>query len=325
MRSPGERPPILEAVPNFSEGRASGTIRALAAAAGPVLLDRHSDRDHHRTVLTLAGSVETLRAAALALFEVARTRMDLRRHRGEHPRVGSLDVFPVVPLFGMPMGEAVALTRELAREYARQGIPVFLYGKAHRKGRPLPRIRRGGLTGLADRLARGRIRPDYGPRRLHRSAGAACFGARDILIAFNVNLGERPSGVARRIAKRIRSSGGGLPALRAIAVRKRLRNGEVPQVSMNLLDWHRTSISDAYAAVRDGARAAGSRIVSSEIVGLIPEAAAWQGMEEDLRLIRPARTIEDALGSGSSRPPERARPGAEGRTATTPSFRTDRC
>ncbi len=289
---------LLEAVPNFSEGRSATTVDALVAAAGSVLLDRHADADHHRSVLTLAGTTAELRRAAPRLFEAARRHIDLRGHRGEHPRVGALDVFPVIPLAGATMDEAAQLARDLGRELAQSGVPVFLYGAAHPGRRPLPAIRRGGRRGLARRLARGRLRPDYGPPALHPTMGAACFGAREILIAFNVNLVGDTSRVAWSIAHAIRSQGGGLPALRAIGVS---RSGGT-QVSMNLLDWRRTSLKRAYAAVRRRAEAAGAGVLDSEIVGLIPEAAGWSGMEHDLRLEAPVRTIEGALAGRPGEP-----------------------
>ena len=168
---------LLEAVPNFSEGRSRETIGRLVEAAGPLLLDVHADSSHHRSVLTLAGKARELRSAALALIETALLRIDLRRHQGEHPRIGALDVLPIVPLGGAAMEDAVHLARSLAREIGAAGsIPVFLYGEAEPDGRPLPQIRRGGLRGLGERLARGAIRPDYGPPALHPTAAGSVSG-----------------------------------------------------------------------------------------------------------------------------------------------------
>ena len=286
---------LLEAVPNFSEGRSSGTIRTLTEAAGPLLLDAHSDRSHHRTVLTLAGSACALRPAALRLFGAALSGIELTRHRGEHPRVGVLDVLPIVPLAGATMDDAARLARSLGREIAGLAdVPVFLYGEAEPGRRPLPEIRRGGAPGLAARLAAGGFRPDYGPPRLHPSAGAVCVGARKPLIAFNVNLATDDIGAARRIARRVRASGGGLPSLRAIGVRQREPDsGRVcAQVSMNLLDWRRTPLAEVSARVRCEAKAEGTHVLFSEIVGLVPAAAAWAGMETELALRKPTRTIE---------------------------------
>lgn len=298
-------PPALVAVPNLSEGRDEGRIGALVRAVGGALLDRHSDASHHRTVLTLAGSPEQLREAALRLFRTALDELDLRGHRGEHPRIGALDVLPVVPLPQAAMGDAAALARRLGEEIAGTpagGIPVFLYGAAG-GGAELPEIRRGGLGGLAARLADGRIEPDFGPRRLHPTAGAVAVGARPPLIAFNVDLDTDRAATARRIAARIRESApGGLPAVRALGV----RNRERAQVSMNLLDFRRTSLADAFDRVRREAEQAGAAVAGSEIVGLPPKAALPPDAAADLRLAAAPRALETALeaaGIGGPDPP----------------------
>ncbi|MCY3745952.1 MAG: glutamate formimidoyltransferase [Acidobacteria bacterium] len=286
---------LLEAVPNFSEGRSQPTLRRLVEAAGPPLLDLHADASHHRSVLTLAGSASQLRSSARSLFETAVRRIDLRRHRGEHPRIGALDVLPIVPLGGTTMDRAVRLAISLAEEIGSDhSVPVFLYGEAEPGRRTLPQIRRGGLRGLADRLARGEIRSDYGPPSLHPSAGGIAVGARRPLIAFNVNLETSDAGIARAIAGRIRTSAGGLPALRALGVQQAdpASRRVLAQVSMNLLDWRRTSLADAFRRVLAEAGAAGTGVVHSEIVGLVPRAATWPGMEMEIALREPARTIE---------------------------------
>ena len=174
---------------------------------------------------------------------------------------------------------------------------MFLYGAASRTGRSLPDLRRGGLPGLAARLAAGEIVPDYGPPRLHPTAGAVAVGARGPLLAFNVDLDSDRVDAARRIARTIRESGGGLPALRALGVRRADRDGAGPraQVSMNLPDFRRTSLREAFEAVRREAEALGVGVAGSEIVGLPPAAALWPGMERDLLLPRPPRSLETAL------------------------------
>lgn len=286
---------LLEAVPNFSEGRSAQTLRLLVEAAGRPLLDTHADPSHHRSVLTLAGSAPELRSSALSLLEVAIRRIDLRRHRGEHPRIGALDVLPIVPLRESGMKAAVHLACSLAEEIGgAHSVPVFLYGEAEPNRRPLPQIRQGGLRGLANRLARGEIRSDYGPAALHPSAGGVAVGARQPLIAFNVNLDTSDVETARGIAGRIRTSGGGLPALRAIGVRQDdpANRRVLAQVSMNLLDWRRTSLAEVFRRVLSEAGAAGTGVVHSEIVGLVPRAATWPGMEMEIALREPARTIE---------------------------------
>ena len=297
---------LLEAVPNFSEGRSRPTLGRLVEAAGRPLLDLHADASHHRSVLTLAGSASQLRSSARSLFETAVRCIDLRRHRGEHPRIGALDVLPIVPLGETTMERAVRLAVALAEEIgAAQSVPVFLYGEAEPGRRTLPQIRRGGLRGLADRLARGEIRPDYGPPGLHPSAGGIAVGARRPLVAFNVNLDTSDAGIARAIAGRIRTSAGGLPALRALGVEQAdPASGRVlAQVSMNLLDWRRTSLADAFRRVLAEAGAAGTGVVHSEIVGLVPRAATWPGMEMEIALREPARTIEGVYAARAVEPP----------------------
>ena len=297
---------LLEAVPNFSEGRSRQTLRHLAAAAGRPLLDLHADPSHHRSVLTLAGSASQLRSSARSLFETAVRRIDLRRHRGEHPRIGALDVLPIIPLGETPMERAVRLAVSLAEEIgAGHAVPVFLYGEAEPGRRTLPQIRRGGLCGLADRLTRGEIRSDYGPAALHPSAGGIAVGARRPLIAFNVNLDTSDAGIARAIAGRIRTSAGGLPALRALGVRQAdpVSRRVLAQVSMNLLDWRRTSLADVFRRVLLEAGAAGTGVVHSEIVGLVPRGATWPGMEMAIALREPARTIEGVYAARSPEQP----------------------
>ncbi len=289
------REALFEAVPNFSEGRSRDTLDRLVTAAGRPLLDLHADPSHHRSVFTLAAGSSELRSSCIALFQTATRHIDLRGHHGEHPRIGALDVLPIVPLGETAMEEAVQLALSLAEEIGKaESVPVFLYGEADPNRRPLPRIRRGGVRGLANRLANGEVRTDYGPQALHPAAGGVCVGARLPLIAFNVNLDTEEVATARAIAGRMRTSGGGLPALRAIGVRQRdpVRRRVLAQVSMNLLDWRQTSLGDAFQRVLKEAGAAGTGVVHSEIVGLVPSAATWAGMEMELALREPARTIE---------------------------------
>lgn len=302
----GNNPPapeaLFEVVPNFSEGRCEKTLELLSEAAGRSLLDVHADASHHRSVLTLAGSTGGLRASALSLFEIALRHIDLRGHHGEHPRIGALDVLPFVPLGKATMEQAVRLALSVARDIgATDSVPVFLYGDADPNRRPLPRIRRGGLPGLTNRLARSEIRSDFGPQRLHPSAGGIAVGAREPLIAFNVNLDTPNVETAHAIARRIRTSSGGLPALRAIGIRQEdpVSRRVLAQVSMNLLDWRQTSLADAFQRVLDAAGAAHTGVVHSEIVGLVPRAATWDGMEMDIALREPIRTIEGVYAAHS--------------------------
>jgi glutamate formiminotransferase len=269
--------PLLECVPNVSEGRSPTVIERLARAVrgpGVHLLDRSSDPDHHRTVLTLAGEPDALHGGLLRLYDAALATLDLTVHRGVHPRVGAVDVVPFVPLGAEPMATAVAAARRLGEEVgARFGIPVFLYEEAATRAhtRSLAEIRRGGCDRLAERLADPAWAPDFGPARLHPTAGATVVGARFFLIAFNAVLTTAEVEVARTIARAVRESGGGLPALRAIGVLLASRGRA--QVSMNLLDYRRTSLPAALERVRREAAALGVGVEETELVGLAPEAA----------------------------------------------------
>jgi glutamate formiminotransferase len=290
----------LECVPNVSEGRRPQVVARLAAAAssppGVRLLDVSSDPDHNRSVLTLAGEPEGLHQGLLALYEAALADIDLTRHQGVHPRVGAVDVAPFVPLGDTPMAAAVAAARRLAPEVARRfGLPVYLYERA--AGRPertaLSEIRRGGFEGLAGKLADPAWAPDFGPSRVHPTAGATVIGARFFLIAFNAVLATADVAAARAIARRVRESGGGLPAVRAMGVH--LASRGLAQVSMNLVDYRRTPVARALEMVETEAAALGTRVVETEIVGLVPEAAVRGVAWEALKLPGPAATLEERL------------------------------
>jgi glutamate formiminotransferase len=299
--------PPLESVPNVSEGRRAEVVARLAAAAasppGVRRLDLSSDPDHNRSVLTLAGGAEELHQGLLALYEAAVAGLDLGAHRGVHPRLGAVDVVPFIPLGDTPMAAAVAAAERLGREVAaRFGIPVYLYEQAARvpERTSLAAIRRGGFEGLAAKLADPAWTPDFGPSRPHPTAGATVIGARFFLIAFNAVLAIADVAVARAIAGQVRESGGGLPAVRAMGVH--LASRGLAQVSMNLVDYRRTSIPAALAAVEAAAAALGTRVIETEIVGLVPAAAvAGVSREEDLKLLKPFPVLEDLLGPPASR------------------------
>jgi glutamate formiminotransferase len=279
---------LLECVPNVSEGRRREVIGRLAKAVetpGVRLLDVSSDPDHNRTVLTLAGEGEALHPALLALYSVALAEIDLRAHDGVHPRVGAVDVVPFVPLGGAPMAAAVEAAERLAAAVGeRFGLPVYLYEEAARRPgrRALAEIRRGGFERFGAKLAEPGWEPDFGPRRLHPSAGATVIGARFFLIACNAVLETDDPEVARAIARAVRETGGGLPAVRAMGVHLASRGRA--QVSMNLVDYRRTSVLAACERVRRESEARGTRVLETEIVGLIPEAAALEVAREALGL-----------------------------------------
>ena len=298
----------LECVPNVSEGRRPEVVARLAAAAssppGVRLLDVSSDPDHNRSVLTLAGEPEGLHLGLLALYEAALAEIDLTRHQGVHPRIGAVDVAPFVPLGDTPMAAAVAAAGRLAPEVARRfGLPVYLYERAARRPErtALSNIRgnnrRGGFEGLAGKLADPAWAPDFGPSRVHPTAGATVIGARFFLIAFNAVLATADVAAARAIARRVRESGGGLPAVRAMGVH--LASRGLAQVSMNLVDYRRTPIQRALERVEEEAAALGTRVVETEIVGLVPEAAVRGVAWEALKLPGPAAVLEDRLRAGS--------------------------
>jgi glutamate formiminotransferase len=294
--------PQLECVPNVSEGRRPEVVAELFAAASSVpgvrLLDASSDPDHNRSVLTLAGEPDALHEGLLALYEVALREVDLHRHQGVHPRVGAVDVTPFVPLAGTPMAVAVAAAERLGAAVAeRFGLAVYLYEQAARvpARRRLADIRRGGFEGFAARLDDPAWAPDYGPAWVHPTAGVTVIGARFFLIAFNAVLATADVVVARTIARRVRESAGGLPAVRAMGVY--LASRDRAQVSLNLVDFRQTSLWTALDRIRREAEALGTRVLETEVIGLVPEAAIWGALREALQcpMLGGERVLEDRL------------------------------
>jgi glutamate formiminotransferase len=269
---------LVESVPNFSEGRRVDVVDRLAEAVsrtpGVHLLDRTSDASHNRSVLTLAGEAPRVTQALESAIAVAVGAIDMERHTGEHPRIGAVDVIPFVPLSGTSMDDCVELARSFGRRIAeRFGLPVFLYANAaFRTDRiKLADIRRGQYEGLKAEIEQRGREPDFGPARMHPTAGAVAVGARPFLIAYNINLASPDVELARRIARRIRESGGGLPKVQA--------NGFMieelgrAQVSMNLLDFAVTPMWLVWETVRDVAAEDGIELAESELIGLAPLAA----------------------------------------------------
>ena len=281
---------LIECVPNFSEGRNQTTVRALVNAVESVpgvwLLDHTMDRDHHRSVLSFAGEPDAVVEAAFRTIRVATDLIDLRKHKGVHPRVGATDVVPFVPLRGATMQDCIQLAKRLGQWVGTElEIPVFLYEQAamHRDHAPLESVRRGGLQGLAFRMASDPDwTPNFGPARLHKTAGALVIGARPPLIAFNVNLRSTDLALARSIAKDIRQSNGGLPDLKAIGVE--LASRRMVQVAMNLTDYIITPLHAAFEAVRARAAKHGVEVAGSEVIGLVPQAALVQAAGHSLEL-----------------------------------------
>ncbi len=291
---------LLELVPNVSEGRSAARIddiaHAFGAGEGIWLLDRHGDESHNRSVLTAVAKPGWALEASVRLVERALARIDLRNHHGVHPRIGAVDVLPLVPLGGFSREGAKQLSTGVARRIAESfGIPVFLYAESalRAENRELPRLRRGGFEALEARMAASELVPDYGPKRPHPTAGATAVGVRPMLIAYNVELRTPDRAVAQLIARRIRASGGGLPHLKALGFA--LSNPPRAQVSMNLTDFRVTSLQAAFGAVEREAARLGVEVARSEIVGLIPEAAAFEGMVERLSLKEPPGILETRM------------------------------
>jgi glutamate formiminotransferase len=274
-----DRSVLIESVPNYSEGRRPEVVDRLAAAAagtpGAYLLDRTSDPSHHRSVLTLAGEHEAVLAALHATVDVAVEAIDMEVHQGEHPRIGAVDVVPFVPLADTTLDACIELARRFGAEVAgRYGIPVYLYARAATRPERvrLADVRRGGYEGLRDEIAALAERvPDYGPRRTHPRAGAMAVGARPFLIAWNINLESTDLELAKRIARTVRESGGGLPAVQANGFM--IEELATAQVSMNLLDFRTTPIWRVWDAVEALATDAGVAVRESELIGLAPLAA----------------------------------------------------
>jgi len=294
--------PIIESIPNISEGRRPEVVNAIAAAIreipGVRLLDFSSDASHNRSVFTLAGDAAPLKEAILRLFEHTLREVDLRVHEGEHPRLGAVDVVPFVPIEGATMDECVRLAKDVASEVARCfGVPVYLYeeASANPARKNLEDIRRGEFEGLAAKMATEGWAPDFGPSTPHESAGATVIGARMPLIAYNINLNTDRLDVAKKIAAAIRQSSGGFRYVKAAGFKLEDRN--LAQVSMNLTNYEKTPIFRVFETVKREAERYGVSILESEIVGLIPAAALHGAAEYYLQIadFKPDQILENKL------------------------------
>ncbi len=269
--------PLIQCVPNFSEGRNKATIQAVVdaarAAPGVRLADWSADSDHNRLVLTLVGPPEPILDICRTLTALAVQRMDLTTHRGAHPRLGALDVLPLVPLVGITLGECAAWARTLGRELAQaHGLPVFLYEAASEAGLSLPFVRKEAFRSLE---------PDFGPPRPHPTAGACVVGTREPLIAFNVNLETGDVGVARAIARDVRGGGGGLVGVRALGLM--LKSRGQAQVSMNVTRPGETSLAALVDYIDGRALALGTQISGTELIGALPGPSAFALIQDGLR------------------------------------------
>ncbi|HLX34707.1 MAG TPA: glutamate formimidoyltransferase [Candidatus Limnocylindrales bacterium] len=269
---------LVESVPNYSEGRRLGVVDRLAEAvrATPAayLLDRTSDASHNRSVLTIAGEAWAVEQALESTIAIAIEAIDMEVHTGEHPRIGAVDVIPFVPLGTTTLDDCIGLARAFGQRIAnRFELPVYLYARAafHPDRVRLADVRRGGYEGLRETIHEPGREPDFGPARVHPRAGAVAVGARPFLIAWNINLESTDLDLAKRIARTVRESGGGLPAVQANGFM--IEELECAQVSMNLLDFETTSMWRVWDEVGALARESGIELRESELIGLAPLAA----------------------------------------------------
>lgn len=279
---------IVECVPNFSEGRRKEVVEAISrviAGAGVKILDIHMDADHHRSVITFAGEPHSVEEAAFRGIQTAARRIDMDTHHGEHPRIGAADVVPFIPVRGTTMDDCIAMARRLGERVARElDIPVYLYERAATRPerRDLTIIRRGEYEALKKEIATNPERePDFGPKRVGK-AGATAIGARQFLIAYNVNLATSDVQIAKDIARVIREKSGGLKSVKAKGFMLHSKN--IAQVSMNLTDYTITGMLTAFNAVKAEAEKRGVRVRESELVGLVPLDALTQVTSQALGL-----------------------------------------
>jgi glutamate formiminotransferase / formiminotetrahydrofolate cyclodeaminase len=294
---------LVECVPNFSEGRDAAKLQAIVAAIrevpGVFVLKHESDTDHNRSVVTLAGEPDAVVEAAVRAVGKAAELIDLTTQTGAHPRIGATDVVPFVPIEGLTLLDCVALAKRAGREiWERFHIPVYLYeAAAQRPERTnLENIRRGQFEGLREQVLTNADRaPDIGGPGLHPTAGATVVGARKFLIAYNINLNTPDVEIAKKIAKTIRFSSGGLPYVKAMGVDLRARN--LAQVSMNLTDFEQTPMYRVFEAVKEEAMRHGTSIAGSEIIGLVPKRALEMTAEAYLQVenFSPAQVLENRL------------------------------
>lgn len=280
---------ILECIPNFSEGRDKEKIekivRPFKKTEGVKLLDYSADKDHNRLVVTMIGNPSSLKTSALEAMEIAVDVIDMNNHQGEHPRMGAVDVVPFTPVRNVEMEEAVELAREVAEQVAKKlELPIYMYEEAascsQRKN--LADIRRGEYEGFAEKIKKDEWKPDYGPAKLHSTAGATVIGARMPLVAFNINLDTDDLEIANNIARKIRHSSGGLRYCKAIGID--LSERGIVQVSMNMIDYTNTSLYQVFEMVKFEARRYGVNLIGSELIGLLPAQALFDVADYYLKM-----------------------------------------
>ena len=282
---------IIECVPNFSEGRNPENIEKIVAPfrgkKGVKLLDYQTDEDHNRMVVTTVGEPDALKKAIIDAIGCAIDVIDMRSHKGQHPRMGATDVVPFIPIKNIEMEEAVAFSRDVAKQVAQKyDLPIFLYEKSasQPERQNLAQIRKGQFEAMADKIKQPEWKPDFGPPKIHATAGVTAIGARMPLVAYNVNLDSRDIKIADEIAKKVRHLSGGLRYCKGIGIE--LKDRGLVQVSMNMTDYTQTSLYRAFELIKVEARRYGVNVVGSEIVGLVPmqalmdTAAYYLGLED---------------------------------------------
>ncbi len=293
---------LVECIPNFSEGRNREKIEKIVKpfkeTAGVKLLDYSADRDHNRLVVTMIGTPDDLKTSVLKAMEIAVELIDMNEHKGEHPRMGAVDVVPFTPLRNIEMEEVVKLSQEVAGSVAENlNLPIYMYEESatcpQRKN--LADIRRGEYEGFTEKIRKEEWKPDYGPDRLHPTAGATVIGARMPLVAFNINLATDKLEIANNIARKIRHSGGGLRYCKAIGID--LKERGIVQVSMNMTDYTKTSLYQVFEMVKFEARRYGINITGSELIGLLPAQALFDVADYYLKLedFSPGQIMENRL------------------------------
>ena len=282
---------LVECVPNFSEGRRPEVIEAITAEVknipGVKLLDVKADASHNRVVVTFVGEPQAAKQAAFNACKKAAELIDMEKHHGEHPRIGATDVIPFIPVKNMTMEECVQLADELAQEIAEKlEIPVYLYEEAAKipARKSLPDIRKGQYEGLKTEISKPERQPDYGPARMHPSAGATVVGARQFLIAYNINLDTSDVQIAKKIANCIREAKGGYRYVRAMGVSVQVGGRDVAQVTINMVNYQGTPLFRVFETVKSEAARYGVNVIGSEIIGLTPMQALLDVAEFYLRL-----------------------------------------
>jgi len=295
---------IIECVPNFSEGRDLAKIEKIVAPfrgkEGVKLLDYQNDKDHNRAVVTVVGEPDALKDALIESMGIAIHVIDMRRHQGQHPRMGAIDVVPLIPVKNVSPEEAIALSQDVAATAAdRYNLPIFLYGKSATKPEreDLATIRKGQFEGMAAKIKLPEWKPDFGPAAIHPSAGVTAIGARTPLVAYNVNLDTNNLEIADRIARQVRHISGGLRYCKGLGIE--LKDRGIVQVSMNMTDYTKTALYRVFELIKIEARRYGVNVVGSEIIGLVPmealidTAAYYLGLEDfSMEQVLEARIFE---------------------------------